>query len=246
VPYRPSVETLECRCVPATITPTTFADGGLGSGSLRDAVLQFNADTGTDDDIIQLLPGTYALTIPNAGSRHETVGLTGDLNLTQTSHRWIIQGAGPSTIIEAGQLQDRVFQIVNPGTRVVFQDLVIQGGLAQDNGADGAVAGTTDALGGGIFSNGGDLTLEGDVVVQNDVARGGDAAVLLAPGHNARGGGLYSTGGALSIAGATIANNQAIGGRGGDHNGFQQAGYGGDASGGGLYATAAPWTFPAA
>jgi hypothetical protein len=139
---------LERRWVPATITPTTFADGGLGSGSLRDAVLQFNADTGTADDTIQLEAGTYALTLQNLGGRHETGGLTGDLNLTQASHRWIIQGTGPSTIIDASQLQDRVFDLVNPGTQVVFQDLVIQGGLAQDDGADGALAGTTDALGG--------------------------------------------------------------------------------------------------
>src|SRR5713226_5812282 len=122
------LEPLEDRCVPATITPTTFADGVLGSGSLRDAVLQFNADAGSDDDIILLEPGTYALTIPNIGGHHETAGLTGDLNLTSASHRWIIQGAGPSTIIDAGQLQDRVFQIVNPGIQVVFQDLVIRGG----------------------------------------------------------------------------------------------------------------------
>jgi hypothetical protein len=231
------VETLECRCVPATITPTTFADGGLGSGSLRDAVLQFNADTGTDDDIIQLEAGTYALTIPNVGGRHETAGLTGDLNLTQTSHRWIIQGAGPSTIIDAGQLQDRVFQIVNPGTQVVFQNLAIQGGLAQDNGSDGALARSTDALGGGILNNGGNVTLS-NVVLQDNVARGGDAASLGAAGHNASGGGIHSTGGALTMAGATIANNQATGGRGGDHTGlFGLAGPGGSGNGGGLYAT---------
>src|SRR6516164_2930859 len=138
--FRPAIEFLERRCVPTTLTPTTCLDGGLGSGSLRDAVLQFNADTGTDDDTIQLEAGTYALTIPNVGGRHETAGLTGDLNLTQTSHRWIIQGAGPSTIIDASQLQDRVFQIVNPGSQVIFQDLVIQGGLAQDDGSNGALA----------------------------------------------------------------------------------------------------------
>src|SRR6516165_4413212 len=193
------VEMLENRCVPTTITPTTFADGVLGSGSLRDAVLQFNADTGTQDDTIQLQAGTYSLTIQNVGGHHETAGLTGDLNLTQTSHRWIIQGAGPSTIIDASQLQDRVFQIINPGTQVAFQDLVIHGGLAQDDGSDGALAGTTDALGGGILNNGGDVTLD-NVVVQNNVARGGDAAFLDAPGHNARGGGFYSTGGALTTA----------------------------------------------
>src|SRR6516225_762084 len=109
---RPFVEVLEGRWVPATLTPTTMLDGGLGSGSLRDAVLQFNADAGTDDDIIQLLPGTYTLTIRNSGGHHETAGLEGDLNLTRASHRWIIQGAGSSgenaTVIDASQLQDRV------------------------------------------------------------------------------------------------------------------------------------------
>jgi hypothetical protein len=223
---------LEWRCVPATITPTTFADGGLGSGSLRDAVLQFNADPGTDDDIIQLEAGTYSLTIRNAGNRHETAGLTGDLNLTQASHRWIIQGAGTSTIIDASQLQDRVFQIVKPGTQVVFQDLVIQGGLTQDDGTDGALAGTTDALGGGVLNNGGDFTLH-NVVIQNNVARGGDAVMRGASGHNASGGGIYSTRGVLALAGATLTDNQTAGGRGGDY----YSGDGGAAAGGGLYAT---------
>src|SRR5260370_38733658 len=76
------IEYLEARCIPATMTPTTFADGGLGSGSLRDAVLQFNADAGNDDDTILLQAGTYALTIPNIGGHPETTGLTGDRNLT--------------------------------------------------------------------------------------------------------------------------------------------------------------------
>jgi hypothetical protein len=226
--------------VPSTLTPTTFADGGLGSGSLRDAVLQLNADTGTDDDIIQLQAGTYALTIQNVGGRHETAGLTGDLNLTSTSHRWIIQGAGSSgdhpTVIDASQLHDRVFQIVNPGTQVVVQDLIIQGGLAQDNGADGAQAGTTEALGGGILNNGGDVTLE-NVVVQNNGARGGDVAVRTVSGHNAFGGGIYSSGGALTLARATIANNQATGGRGDSAYTSYPSGDGGSASGAGLYAS---------
>ena len=233
--FRPFIEFLELRCVPTTVTPTTFADGVLGSGSLRDAVLQFNADASSDDDIIQLLAGTYHLTIQNAGGRHETAGLTGDLNLTQTSHHWIIQGAGTSTIIDAGQLQDRAFQIVNPGSQVVFRDLVIQGGLARDNGADGALAWSTDSLGGGILNNGGNVTLD-HVVLTNNVARGGDVAALGVAGHNGFGGGIYSSGGALTLAGATLANNQVSGGRGGNHNG-QYAGDGGSASGGGLYAT---------
>jgi hypothetical protein len=180
-PYRTRLllELLEDRCVPTTITPTTFADGVLGSGSLRDAVLQFNADIGSDNDTINLLAGTYALTIVNTSGHHETPGLQGDLNITSTSHRLIIQGAGSSganaTIVDASQLLDRVFDIVNPGTLVVIQDLVIQGGLAQDDGTSGALAGSTDALGGGILNNGGDVTLD-HVVLTNNVARGGDLA----------------------------------------------------------------------
>jgi len=237
--YRPAVEVLEGRWVPTTLMPTTFADGGLGSGSLRDAVLQFNADAGTDDDIIQLLAGTYTLTIRNIGGHHETAGLEGDLNLTSASHRWIIQGAGSSganaTIIDASQLQDRVFQIVTPGTQVVFQDLVIQGGLAQDDGSNGALAGSTDALGGGLLNNGGAVTLT-NVVLENNLAQGGHAASLGADGHNARGGGLYSIGGSLDLFDSILANNQAIGGRGGDHPGVLRAGDGGSAGGAGLYA----------
>jgi hypothetical protein len=234
------LEPLEDRCVPTTITPTTFADGVLGSGSLRDAVLQFNADTGTGDDTIQLLAGTYTLTIRNTGGRHETAGLEGDLNITSASHRWIIQGAGSSgtnaTIIDAGQLQDRVWEIVTPGKQVVFRDLVIQGGLAQDDGSNGARAGTTDALGGGLLNNGGNITLD-RVVVQNNVALGGDAAAFGADGHNARGGGFYSSGGALTIGGLTLANNQAMGGRGADFSHYGWFGDGGLAAGSGLYAT---------
>jgi hypothetical protein len=242
------LEALEGRCVPATITPTTFADGGLGSGSLRDAVLQFNADTGTEDDIIQLLPGTYSLTIRNAANRHETAGLTGDLNLNQTSHRWIIQGAGPSTVIDASQLQDRVFQIVHPGTQVVFQDFVIEGGLAQEDGTDGAVARTTDALGGGILNNGGDVGLD-NVVLQNNVAQGGSGTIGFS-GYRARGGGLYSADGVLSISQGSVANNEARGGRGSDAGVrfvgtepiYYGAGSGGDAQGGGMYSTGAALT----
>jgi hypothetical protein len=231
--FRPAIEVLERRWVPTTITPMTFLDV-LGTGSLRDAVLQFNADTGTDDDIIQLQAGTYHLTIPNAGGHHETAGLTGDLNLTQTSHRWIIQGAGSSgnnaTIIDASQLQDRVFQIVNPGTQVVIQDLVIQGGLAQDDGLDGADTWTTDALGGGILNNGGDITLI-HVVIRNNVARGADSS---RPSRSAQGAGLYSNSGSLAILATTITGNQATGV---NDSYFAYGRPGGAAHGGGLYAS---------
>jgi hypothetical protein len=216
--------------VPSTFTPSTFADG-VGIGSLRDAILAANADTGTAPDTIQLQAGTYTLTIQNM-SGHETAGLQGDLNITSTSHELIILGAGSSgagaTIIDATSLNDRAFQIVNPGTVVVFENLVIQGGLAQDDGSNGVFPGETNALGGGILNDGGTLTLS-NVVIQNNEA-------LASRAHGARGGGVSSTGGAVILTAASqILHNQALGGstRTADN---APGGAGGAAQGGGIYA----------
>src|SRR5262249_46197757 len=172
---RPFLECLEDRTAPAIFMPTTFADGGAGSGSLRAAVIAANADTGTATDTISLSSGTYALTIQNTAG-HENAAATGDLDITSTVHKLIIQGQGSSgpnaTIIDASALNDRVFNIVNAGTQVEFDNLVIKGGLAQDDGTVGAAAGTTTAEGGGILNNGGTLTLT-NVVLDSNKAQGG-------------------------------------------------------------------------
>jgi hypothetical protein len=108
-----------------------------------------------------------------------------------------------------------VFQIVNPGTPVVLQDLVIQGGLAQDNGTPGARPGTSEALGGGILNNGGAITLDN-------------------VGGLAQGAGLYAAGGSVTVASSSIASNLATGGDGG-FDGSQ-----GSAQGGGFYSSGRP------
>ena len=61
-------EELEDRTTPATITPTTFADG-VGIGSLRDAILQANSN-GQNNTIV-LSAGTYQLTV---AGRDESAG----------------------------------------------------------------------------------------------------------------------------------------------------------------------------
>src|SRR5579872_6647257 len=55
-----SAEQLEDRTTPATLTPTTFADG-VGIGSPRDAVLQ--ADANGQNNTIMLSAGTYELSV---------------------------------------------------------------------------------------------------------------------------------------------------------------------------------------
>ena len=82
----------DCECLTASQTCT-----------LRAAIQEANACLG--DDIINLPPGTYTLTIPG---RDEDLCLTGDLDITGNLS---INGTNPmDTIIDGNQL-DRVFHI---------------------------------------------------------------------------------------------------------------------------------------
>src|SRR6516225_6923810 len=131
----PLLEALEDRVTPTTFTTTTFADDGTAA-SLRGAILRANDDAGTAADTIQLQAGTYQLAIDNAAGKHEQANAQGDLNITNTSHALVIQGTtdakgNPTTTIRQTIL-DRVFQVVNAGTTVTFEDLVIESGQAGD------------------------------------------------------------------------------------------------------------------
>jgi uncharacterized repeat protein (TIGR01451 family) len=228
-----TLDYLEDRIVLSTYTPTVFTDGVTGNpnGTLRDAVLAANADTGTATDTIQLAAGTYTLSIANA-SGHDSTGTQGDLNITNTNHTLLIQGATnpdgtPATIIDQTAL-DRVFQIANPGTTVIFKNLVIEGGQAQDNGTAGAAAGSTTAEGGALYDNGGKLTMNNVVLVANH-ATGGN-------GQNAQGAALYAAGGTVNLTNCSIHANTAFAGNG------VNGGNGGNAQGGGIYASGATLT----
>jgi hypothetical protein len=207
-----------------------FTDSVTG-GTLREAILNANNDPGTATDTIQLAAGTYTLTIPNAGNKHEVQSMQGDLNITSTAHALVIQGAAdadgrPTTVIRQ-TAADRVFQVLNLGgglaASVTFQNLIIEGGFAQDNGSADAVAGKSGAQGGGILSTGGNVALS-NVVVQSNQATAGDT-------KDAFGGGIYVQAGSLTINGSVIRNNTATGGAGAGDS------YGGIAYGGGVCLT---------
>jgi len=95
----------------------------MGSGSLRDAILQANADPGASTDTIFLKPGpngqAYTLSIANINGSQENDAFFGDLDITSRKHDLIIIGLGVNpfgspdatkTVIDASKL-DRAFQI---------------------------------------------------------------------------------------------------------------------------------------
>jgi hypothetical protein len=222
---RPCLEALEDRITPTTFTPTTFADDGTAN-SLRGAISQANADTGTTTDIIQLQAGTYTLSIANTAG-HETGNAQGDLNIANKDHGLVIEGTenagAPTTTIDQ-TVADRVFQIVSPDTTVIFLNLIIEGGVADDNGTSGVAAGTTEADGGGILDDGGNVTLS-NVSLENNIARAG-------VDQNANGGGIYvGAGGVLAVTDSVLETDNALAGSAAANT----SNNGGSASGGGIF-----------
>jgi hypothetical protein len=205
---------LEDRLTPAVFTPTVFTDGTAG-GTLREAITNANQDPGTVTDTIQLSAGTYMLTIPNVANNHDVSGTQGDLNVTSTAHPLVIQGAtdanGNPTSIISQTVADRVLQILNlnggAAAAVTLKNVIIDGGNAQDNGSAGAVAGQSDALGGGIMDDGGNLTLI-NVAVRNNKATPG-------AGFSAQGGGVFARAGSLTITNSFIQKNSVADNGGG-------------------------------
>ena len=157
------------------------------------------------------------------------------MDLTQSGRKVTIQGAGVGkSIIDAQQI-DRVFQIFG-GVTVIFKNLTIRNGLAQDDGTAGDQPGDSDAWGGGILSQGANLTLN-NVALCNNIAQGaaGPTMPLVTggAGNNAYGGGMYIDGGTATLTSITVQGNSARGGDGVSGGG----GYGGYAYGGGIFAT---------
>jgi predicted outer membrane repeat protein len=134
----------------ATYTVTTTTDGG--AGSLRQAIINANANPGTDT-ITFAGSGTYLLTIAGTG---ENAAATGDLDITDNV---IIIGNGVgNTIIDGGGI-DRVFHLLGTNTATI-SGITIQGGNAND--------------GGGTFVDGSSILNLTDAIVQNNTSdRGG-------------------------------------------------------------------------
>ncbi|MCA9027943.1 MAG: hypothetical protein KDA86_22225, partial [Planctomycetaceae bacterium] len=203
------VEVFEDRTLLAAFVVNTFVDtvdfipgngvaeDALGRTSLRAAIMEANALPG--DDVIQLSPGIYRLTLSGAES-------SGKNDLDVTSHISIVATGGGLTTIDAGGI-DRVLHVSAAG--VLTLDGV------------GVTGGSTAGSGGGIFNEAGVLRLVDTTIWGNAAATGGglanagEAHVDNSTISGNSGGGVHNSGGALlTMTRTTVSNNTAISGAG--------------------------------
>jgi len=159
-------------------------DGACDSDcSLREAIIAANATPG--DDIITLPSGTYTLTIAGTG---EDVAATGDLDIASNL---TINGAGAGTTIVNGGGIDRVFHVTGAFI-VTLSNLTVRGGYY-------FYFGDPTSKGGGIYNDGGILTLTSATIKSNTAFLGG---------------GIYNLNGTLTISNSTISGNIGVNGGG--------------------------------
>lgn len=175
-------------------TVTNLDDSG--DGSLRQAILDANANPGADTIVFQdELSGTITLT-------------SGELLITDDV---TINGPGIFSIIVSGNNSSRVFEVGSAVTVTISGLTISNGGITTDNGAGIKNSGvkltltnvvlsgnsaTSNTVGGGIFNSlGSALEITGSTLSSNSVSLGG-------------GGGINNQG-TLTITGSTLSGNSS-------------------------------------
>jgi parallel beta-helix repeat protein len=191
------------------LTVTNTNDSG--TGSLRAAVTQADADAGLGlSDVITFDPSLAGKTIVLTSGQLE---LSGSGTIT-------IDGSGLSTqVTVSGNNATRVFQ-VDSGLRAEFDRLTITAGK------------NTTGVGGGGILNLGALTLDSDLLTSNSSTSGGggirnqgiltvldNSVITTNTAQNSWGGGIDNVfGGQLSISSSQVTNNSSGGDGGGIDN----------------------------
>ena len=172
-----------------TYSVTNANDSGVGS--LRQAILQANADSGPSQ--IVMADGLGTIRLKSA--------------LPIISQAVSIDGGAGNAVSGSGQ--QRIFSVDAPGSAVSIKNLLLIDGVAKGgNGSDGGGGGA--GLGGALYVNAGDVNVSGVRFAQNS-AVGGSGSVGVGGG----GGGLGGDGGLGASSGRPLLVNGSGGGGGG-------------------------------
>jgi hypothetical protein len=141
-----------------------------------------------------------------------TIVLTNTLTISQNT---ILDGGG-HTVTISGNNAVRPF-LVNSGISFTLVNLTVANGRSRGtNGAPGFPGG--DAFGGGLYNNGGTVTILG-VTFAGNSAIGGTNDNNSATVSVASGGAIFNNSGSLNITNCLFSNNAAMGGAGVDVDG---------------------------
>lgn len=187
-----------------------------GFCSLRAAIQEANASAG--DETILLEPSTYQLSL---GGEGEDGGATGDLDIDSADAITIIGTDQISTVIDATNLGDRVFHLLQ-GT-VTMSNLQIANGEIPASGGGIFVASTASLSleqcilagnnadrGGGIFANGSVVITYCDLAANVTTPTSflsGDG--LTSFGSSGSGGAIYIEGGSLDLSYSRLSLNNS-------------------------------------
>jgi hypothetical protein len=239
--WRPTLEALEDRLVPSTLTVMNTNDSG--AGSLRQAIL--DANTAVGPDVITFDPTAFG-TPQTIRLLSPLPNITDDLTIAgPTTARLTISGdANNDGVNDPGDVR---LLSVSAGN-VALSYLTLANGRAQ--GADAPPFGEafipgSPGLGGALYIAGGTVTLNNSALTDN-TAQGGNGGLVhgsqASDGGVGQGGAIYvAAGGDVIVNNCTLSGNSAEGGKGGGYGGdfgTTNPGRGGNAEGGGIYIAA--------
>jgi hypothetical protein len=147
--FRPYLEILEARTVPAVLHVTSLADDG-SAGTLRSVVAAANTDADSSNTIVFDVTGTIDLT---AAPLNPTSGVSPGPTAFDVNKALTILGSGQTVTRDAGAADFRFFFVEATGN-LSLSNLTLSNGLAKGfDGASGGVGGAA-GLGGAIYNRG--------------------------------------------------------------------------------------------